>query len=95
MGEPKIDIERQRREAEEELVADLGADWRTSYQPGSFGCHELLDRTVQLADQIERLLLAHPACVANPDWFAQAEKAAAALRTLFQRIGEVHLAKEV
>jgi hypothetical protein len=94
-NEASSEVELQRRQAEEELAADLGADWRASYRPGTFGCHELLDRSVQLADQIERLLLAQPACVANPDWYALAEQAAAALRTLYQRVGEVHLAEAV
>jgi hypothetical protein len=62
------------------------------YKPGSFGCHELLDRTAMAADLVEKYVRSHPACVQNPDWFALAEQAVAALRELYQRIGAEHLA---
>ena len=55
-------------------------------------CHELLDRTALLSDLLERHLLGHPACVANPGWYRLAEQAAAALRELYQQVGAEHLA---
>ncbi|KJU83567.1 hypothetical protein MBAV_004236 [Candidatus Magnetobacterium bavaricum] len=61
------------------------------YQPGSFGCHELLDRTAFIANIIEDYLLNHPSCTKNKDWYSLAERAAAALHELYQRIGEEHL----
>jgi hypothetical protein len=63
----------------------------SEYKPGSFGCHELLDRTSLLANQIETWLLDHPACLDRPEFYALAERAASALHELYQRIGEVHL----
>jgi hypothetical protein len=84
--------EQERRRYIEEMIADHGPDWAEPYQPGSFGCHELLDRTALLAELVERSLLSHPACVQDPDWFALAERAGAALQELYQRVGEKHLA---
>jgi hypothetical protein len=74
-----------------ELAADYGPGWAEGYRPGSPGCHELLDRAAFIADLLERHLLGHPACVANPEWYRLAEQAAAALHELYQQVGEEHL----
>lgn len=42
-------------------------------------------------DIVEQYVLSHPACAQKADWFALAEQAVAALRELYQRIGEEHL----
>jgi len=81
--------DRQRRAAE--LSSEQGPDWSESYKPGSFGCHELLDRTSLAANMVEDYILSHPACVQDREWFALAERAAAALHELYQRIGTDHL----
>jgi hypothetical protein len=81
------------REAEELAAAD-GPGWADGYRPGTFGCHELLDRTSLLAEQLERQLLTHPACVANAEWYRLAGQAAAALHELYQRVGAAHLSAE-
>ena len=85
------DNEEDRRQRIEELVRDHGPDWANQYAPGSFGCHELLDRTMLAADAVEEQLLSHPACVQNPEWFALADEAVSALRELYQRIGAEHV----
>jgi hypothetical protein len=85
------EIERDRLRQADELAADLGEAWANEYRPGSAGCHELLDRTALLSDMLDRYLLDHPACVANPGWYMLAEQAAAALRELYQQIGGEHL----
>jgi hypothetical protein len=64
------------------------------YKPGSFGCHELLDRTNLVADNLEEWILSHPACVQNAEWYALADRAVTALRELYQRIGAEHLEAE-
>jgi hypothetical protein len=76
------------------LVAESGAAWADQYRPGSAGCHELLDRAALLADMLERYLLDHPACVANPEWYRLAEQAAASLQALYQLVGAEHLGGE-
>ena len=97
MAVPRLnphDVEQDRLRQASELAADSGEGWADAYRPGSFGCHELLDRTALLSDLLERHLLSHPACVANPEWYRLAEQAAAALRELYQRVGAEHLEAE-
>jgi hypothetical protein len=85
----ETESDRQRRL--NELVAENGPSWFDGFQPGSFGCHELLDRTSLLGDQIEEWLMNHPSCLNQPDWFALAEQAASALRELYHRVGTAHV----
>src|SRR5688572_13773353 len=80
-----------RQQRIDELTADHGPDWAEDQQPGSFGCHELLDRTALVMDLAERSLLEHPACIANEDWYRLAEQAVDALNELYQRVGKEHL----
>ena len=86
-----LDLKDERRRLIEEMVAEHGPEWSKPYQPGTFGCHELLDRTSVVADMVERDILSHPACVQNQGWFALAEKAVSALQELYQQIGKAHL----
>jgi len=85
------DTEHERQQLLDELAADHGPHWAEQYEPGSFGCHELLDRTALAADIVERYVSTHPACVQNQEWFALAEQAVAALQELYQRVGAAHL----
>jgi GAF domain-containing protein len=85
------DTEQERRQLFNELLADHGPQWAQQYEPGSFGSHELLDRTALAADLVERYVRTHPACIQNQEWFALAEQAVAALQELYQRIGAAHL----
>jgi len=82
--------ETDRRRLADDLAADGGAEWAADFRPGSLGCHELLDRTALIADLVEGRLVEHPACVANPAWFALARRAAAALYELYQQVGTAH-----
>jgi hypothetical protein len=94
MGAPTaklLDAEQDRQRQVAELSAEQGPDWSEPYKPGSFGCHELLDRTALAANMVEEYVLSHPACVQDREWFALAEQAAAALHELYQRIGTDHL----
>jgi hypothetical protein len=84
-------MERERQQRIEDLIAEHGPQWSEQYKPGSFGCHELLDRTSMVADIVERYVLSHPSCAQHQDWYALADQAVAALRELYQRIGEKHL----
>ncbi len=88
------EIEKDRLEQAAELAADGGKDWADAYKPGSFGCHELLDRVALLGDLVEQQIQNHPACVANAEWFLLADQAATALRDLYQKIGAEHLSAD-
>ena len=85
------DTEHARQQLLDELAADHGPHWMEQYEPGSFGCHELLDRTALAAETVERYVRTHPACVQNREWFALAEQAVTTLQELYQRIGAAHL----
>jgi hypothetical protein len=85
------EIGRERQDLFDELAAEHGPEWEAQYRPGSFGCHELLDRTCLLADQLEKSILSHPSCIQNAEWYALAARAVDALRELYQRVGAEHL----
>ena len=94
MGAPvnkTLETEQERQQLLDEMEADYGAGWREQFKPGSFGCHELLDRTSWLGDTLEAYVLSHPACIQNPQWYALANQAVTALRELYQRIGAEHM----
>lgn len=88
------DVEQERQQRVAELNTESGANWAEQFKPGSFGCHELLDRTILAGDIVEEHVLSHPACIHDPEWYALAEQAVAALRELYQRIGAKHLDAE-
>ena len=88
-------VDREREDKAAELDAEYGAGWVRENRPGSFGCHELLDRTAMFADGVERYILDHPACVANSDWYSLADSAAASLRELYQLVGAAHMGLDV
>jgi hypothetical protein len=86
------EVEQLRREYIEECADDANdADWKEHNKPGSFGCHELLDRTSLMSGAIERDILAHPACLQNKAWFELAHRAVQALNDLYQKVGAEHL----
>lgn len=86
--------EKERREKIDEMIAEYGPKWGDQYKPGSYGCHELLDRTHLAADIVEQFVLSHPACAQKREWYALADRAVAALCELYQRIGAEHLSEE-
>jgi hypothetical protein len=88
----KLDeIEQDRQQILNEAAADNGPNWREQFEPGSFGCHELLDRTAFVSDLVQRLVLTHPACALNRDWYALADQATTALCELYQQVGAAHV----
>ena len=86
---PIDEIELARQGYLDELKADGESGER--FTPGSFGCHELLDRTSLLTDSLERFVLSHPACVHNKEWFALAYQAVSHLNDLYQKVGAEHV----
>jgi len=85
-----LNTEQERQQLIDEFNAD-SPDWAEQAKPGSFDCHELLDRTSMVGYMLEQYILTHPACVKNKDWYALAEQAVHALRELYQQIGAEHL----
>jgi len=81
--------------ARQEYLEEFKADGEPAEQavPGTYGCHELLDRTAMLMTNVERYILEHPACVNNKEWFAMAYQAVDLLNELYQKIGAEHLEK--
>gem|GEM_PF-1112637 len=75
----------------QEHLQELSDDPVEQDVPGSFGCHELLDRTSVVMDNLERFVLSHSACVRNERWFSLAHKAFESLFELYQDIGATHL----
>lgn len=86
-----MDIEQERARSIDEFIIADGPQWAEKHVPGSFGCHELLDRTSVAAALVDTYILNHPACVQNAEWFALAERASSALNELYQRIGSLYL----
>lgn len=84
-------IEQDRQQQADELAAESGDGWSKEYLPGTFGCHEFVDRVALLVDMLERHVVTHPACVAKPEWYRLAQQGAAALHTLYQQAGAEHL----
>ena len=90
-ADSSLGLEKERQKPIEELAREDGSGREAQYRPGSFGCHELLDRTSLLADLLEDSILSHPSCLQNAEWYALAARAVETLRELYQRIGAEHL----
>jgi hypothetical protein len=80
-----------RKELLTELADEEGHGRQDQFRPGSFGCHELLDRLSILTSNLDEFIVQHPSCLRNPAWFALAHQAMSALTDLYQRIGASHL----
>jgi hypothetical protein len=77
-----------------EMEADEGHDWAQRYAPGTFGCHELLDRVHLISSMFQQHVWEHPACLQNPEWYRLADAAVEAMEKLYQEIGAAHLGEE-
>jgi len=62
------------------------------YAPGTFGCHEALDRCSMLAGLVDELA-SHSAITLQPEWKAKADAAVKLLADLYQDIGRLHLSE--
>ena len=89
------ETERDRQELVREFSEGDGLDDPGENKPGSFGCHELLDRTALIMRLLEEQVVEHPACFHRADWFALAHEATAILNRLYQEIGREHLGGEI
>jgi hypothetical protein len=59
------------------------------YDPGSFGFHELLDRTYTLAENFADHISQHPSAT-HPKLRKRIEKIESSLFKLYQKIGQLH-----
>lgn len=87
----KTSVEDERREIVNDLATEHGPDWGARYAPGTFGCHELLDRLSLVARLLDEAIVSHPACVQKPEWYALARRASDAVNDLYQEVGAEHL----
>lgn len=87
---PSAEVEQQRQERLRKIQTESQADWEENYKPGSFGCHELLDRVSLAAASVDEHVLDHPSCVRDKEWYALADQAVTVLNELYQRIGAEH-----
>jgi hypothetical protein len=85
------ELEEEREALLKELAYNNRDDSITNYKPGTFGCHELLDRTAVLMRFLEDSVVTHPACLQNSRWFRLAREASTALYELYQEVGAAHL----
>jgi len=85
------ELEKLRQEYMADAKDGTAAEWDDASKPGSFGCHELLDRTALMMGNVDEYIVLHPACLNNREWFALALQARDALNELYRQVGEKHL----
>ncbi len=68
---------------------NLPAEVVEGFGPGSFGFHELLDRTYLVADMFSEKIAGHPAAE-HPELVERVKKIEDALFDLYQTIGGLH-----
>ena len=88
------DIEAQRLESVAEMEALDGPEWADQHAPGTFGCHELLDRVHLISSMFQEHVWEHPACLQNPVWYQLADAAVEAMEKLYQEIGAAHVGED-
>jgi hypothetical protein len=64
------------------------------FGPGGFGCQEALHASHIIVDMIQRHLIDHPSIILNADWYARARRAQDEIGSLYQTIGEAHVADD-
>jgi hypothetical protein len=71
-------------EAREDLVSGTVEE---RFGPGSFGYHELLDRTYLLMDNWESFIANHAATLLDPERYRKAREIADAMTAFYQWVG--------
>lgn len=87
-----VEIEETRRAHIRGLSAH-SPGWPAQFAPGTFGCHEAMDRA-SLIGGLADDLSSHPAILRDPQWYQMAYQAAQLLYDLYQAIGAAHLNDE-
>lgn len=60
------------------------------FVPGSYGCHEALDRVHMFVNMLDSNLADHPSIKMNDEWLGMVENAIEILADLYQKIGAKH-----
>jgi hypothetical protein len=87
-------FEAERQDRLRDFLQEEGQQALERFNPGTHGCHELLDRTAMVNDLLDRFIVSHPACLQNAEWYTLASQAADILQNLYQRVGAAHLEDE-
>ena len=85
-------LEQERKTELKAAIKHSGLDrkaFKTMFEPGGFGGHELLDRSHLVSTMVDDFLLNHPVSLLNPELYEQATKASRALAKLYQMVGQV------
>ena len=69
---------------------NLNAEFTRNCQPGSYACHEILEDSSNIMNDIH-ILLDKDSIIANPEWFKMVHQAGTLIFNLYQEIGAVHL----
>jgi len=83
-------VEQERREDLLDAKAIYG-DLEEKFAPGSFGCHELLDRLSVVTSIWNERIIASPATIIDPEFYKEAREIANAISKLYQKVGTRHL----
>jgi hypothetical protein len=84
-------LEKTRKAGLKAAVKDSGLDrkaFKSMFELGGFGGHELLDRSHLISTMVDDFLLNHPAALLNPELYEQATKASKAIARLCQMVGQ-------
>ncbi len=83
-------IDPDHEERRHDLLCELEIEEPERWVPGSFGCHELLDRIHIVGNQFESIIVRHPSCVLKPEWFSAACQILDQMEELYQKVGAEH-----
>jgi hypothetical protein len=83
-------LEKTRKADLKAAIKDSGLDrkaFKSMFDLGGFGGHELLDRSHLMSTMVDDFLLNHPVALLNPELYEQASKASRALAKLYEMVG--------
>jgi hypothetical protein len=85
-------VEKTRKADLKAAIKESGLDrkaFKSMFDLGGFGGHELLDRSHLISTMVDDFLLNHPAALLNPELYEQATKASRAVAKLYEMVGQV------
>jgi hypothetical protein len=85
-GSMNLEVDRKQKLAEAREDPGQGTV-EERFGPGSFGYHELLDRTFLLMDNWESFIATHPATLLDPERYRKAREIADAMADFYQFVG--------